>query len=60
MSSNEPWLARAAAYTAAKADPAVLGLAPFIATRPLYSGLSRSAKESGQVLTRAASQPIDT
>ncbi len=49
----------AAAYTPAKAEPASVGL-PFIATWPLYSGLSRSAKLVGQVLICLASQPMET
>ncbi len=59
MLSNDPPFATAAAYTPAKADPAVVGL-PFSATMPWYSGLRRSANDMGQVFTRLASQPIAT
>src|SRR5947208_982827 len=47
MLSNEPPSARAAAYTAPKAEPDFVGV-PLSATCPLYSGLSRSLKLVGQ------------
>lgn len=56
MSSKEPPFARADAWTPAKTEPDVVG-SPLSATWPLYSGLRRSARVEGQVLTRLASQP---
>ncbi|CAM5681279.1 hypothetical protein SBADM41S_07929 [Streptomyces badius] len=59
MSPNEPLLASEAAYTPPNAEPDLVGL-PLSATFPLYSGFRRSAKVSGQVVMRAASQPMET
>ncbi len=58
MSSKEPLLASAAAYTPPKAEPDLVGL-PLRATWPLYCGFSRSAKVVGQVFTIALGVAAD-
>lgn len=59
MLSNEPPLASAVAQTALKAALALVG-SPLRATLFLYSGLSRSASDVGQLATFEVSQPIET
>ena len=51
---SDPPLARAAAATAANADPVWVGL-PLMATWFLYSGLARSANDVGGFETLAGS-----